>query len=356
MGKLGILLVLSSLFLSCGKPEYPEEVEEDEVEVPVSPPPARAPEPLPRRQPNFQSVTAIYGPTIVREGIFEMESKTIPWSSSYFPARDTYLFQGTPETPSPLEKYDAFVKKAHNEEPGAARYQREKLYDPDAAGWEGLCNAWSVASTMEPQPKKEVERAGIKFGVGDLKALLILTYEYLDGLLEFGQRFNAAGPEEEFDDIYPDQFHRLIQAELFEKGRPFVMDKEPGIQVWNMPVWQVKFNILRDRSEPTTLHVKARLTAASPFIEERGYDYVGTLPIEYIYTYDLHGKVRDDGALEVESGEWTGESRRYHPDFMTVLPTEKSRKSYNVKLNNAYVEEILGASVPEVLSISEWFL
>lgn len=290
------------------------------------------------RSPELTRATAEYGPLIVREGEFEAESAVKPWSSWWYPIRETYLFQGTPINPSPLEKYDEYVREKYRTDAGSARYERENLYDPNAAGWEGLCNAWAVASVMEREPKKSIKIGRVVFNVGDLKALTVKSYESLEGLTQFGQRFNG-DRYGVFDDIYPDQLHKIMQSELFDRGRPFIIDKDPGVAVWNTPIWKSVMRIEKSPHSESVMHVNAWLFGASPFVES--YDYVGTLSVVFQYTYDLHGRWQADGSFRVDYGQWTGDSVDFHPDFASVLPETAKRQSLNPKINVTYVDEIL---------------
>ncbi|OFZ53794.1 MAG: hypothetical protein A2428_02660 [Bdellovibrionales bacterium RIFOXYC1_FULL_54_43] len=322
---LPILFPISIALSACGSPEARE--------------PAASVEALrvPERDPELMQVTRIYGDLFVHEGEFEAESAVKPWSSWWYPTKDTYLFQKRGDELSPLEKYDRLMR-SRNLKATAAAFERDHLYDPNASAWEGLCNAWAIASLMEPEPTLPVRLGDIMFHVGDTKALIVKTYESIESLQAFGQRYNG-GRTSEFDDLYPEQFHRILQAELFERGRPFIMDKDPGVPVWNTPVWKTQLQIVKDPSDPRVAHVTAWVVGASPFVES--YDFVGTLSVVFQYTYDLYGYPQNDGSLRVVYGDWTGESRDYHPDFVTTLPDEKKRKSFNSELDPAVVDELL---------------
>lgn len=294
----------------------------------------------PVREAEWASVTSRYGPLRVVEGDFQAESSVKPWSSWWFPSGEKYLFEGSNGRQAPLEKYDAYVKASHSHLSRASQYERERLYDPVAAGWEGLCHAWALASLLSPEPREPVKAGGVTFGVGDLKALLVKTYERTSGIIQYGQRFNG-DRDSRFDDIHPDQFHRFLQAELMDGKRPFILDKDPGLAVWNTPIWKAFVKVSSDESNTQVVHVSTWLQGASPFVDS--YDYVGTLAVTFEYTYDLYGERDPDGHLRVMFGEWTGASVDYHPDFVTALPgAPPERTSRNPEVNPAFVEEILG--------------
>ncbi|OFZ03389.1 MAG: hypothetical protein A2070_06965 [Bdellovibrionales bacterium GWC1_52_8] len=294
----------------------------------------------PVRSSKFTPVDEYYGKLLVQDGEFEAESATKPWSSWWYPVRENYLFQSDGNRLSPLEKYDRLVQRQTGTLPGAAAYERDNLYDSGANAWEGLCNAWAIASIMVPQPTRPLTIEGIQFGVGDLKALLIKSFEKVEGTRAFGQRYNGDRMSH-FDDLYPDQFHGVLVGELLTKGRPFIIDKDPGVPVWNTPVWKVQYTVQRDPADAGIAHVKTWLFGASPFVDS--YDYVGTLSVVFEYTYDLMGEALPDGSLQVHYGSWTGSSADFHPDFVTILPEPESgsRESLNIKLQPAIIDQIL---------------
>ena len=293
---------------------------------------------IPQRDSSFDSVSNEYGKAVVYEGDTSAESATRPWSSWWFPLNDTYMFEKRDGVLSPLEKYDQYSLKAHSVLSSAAFFEKTHIYNPEATSWEGHCNAWAIASITEPEPILPKTVQGITFGVGDQKALIVKAYEYAEGGDYYGQRFTG-DRDSVFDDMYPDQFHRFLQVELFENGRAFIMDKDPGIPVWNTPVYQAQIKAVRDSSDPHVMHMVTWLVGVGTSVPT--YDYVGTLKIDFEYTYDLYGHPRTDGGLDVEFGVWTGESVNYHPDFVTAIRKKPVPVSGNKELNWAFVKEIL---------------
>lgn len=296
------------------------------------------------RPPGLESATRDYGPLKIREGEWSAESVTQPWSSWWYPTRETSLFESNPPGQSPLEKYDRYVLKAHAWKSHAAEFEKQRLHDPNANPWEGRCNAWSAASLLVPEPKAPVSIEGITFGVGDLKALLVKSFEKVGGLKQYGQRFNGDRLGV-YDDVFPDQFHRVLYAEMFEKKRPLIIDKDPGVAVWNTPIWKVHSQLHRDSQEDGVMHVTSWVFGATPFVEH--YDDVGTLSVVLEYTYNLYGQTDADGFFRVSGGEWTGSSLDDHPDFVTVLTENPLHSSENQEMDWALVQEIIGHSSVE---------
>lgn len=298
---------------------------------------------IPDRDPLFTAVTDSYGLLQVTEGEFEAIAPVKPWSAYWLPVHNHYLFNGPN---SPLAKYDAYVRATHSSSSSAAQYEHDFIYDSQGPGWEGSCDAWARASLLEKEPTSAIDRAGIHFTVGDLKALLVKTYERVDAPRVFGQRFDG-NQESVYEDLYPDQFHKFIRTELFEKQRPFIMDKDPGIEIWNIPVWRVWMRVTHDPEHDHVMHVMTVLWASDPDYWGRDLDRLGTREVNFIYNYDLIGNLnKNQRTFDVLFGVWTKtewvDSVRDHPDFVTPIPDHPVRRSSrNKNIDPKMVDEIL---------------
>ena len=290
------------------------------------------------RTPAELTATQVYGPLKVQSGEFDAQAAVTPWSSWWYPLNEKRLFEGTGGNLSPLEKYDAYAR-ATGKNTHASDFERQNLYDPEASGWEGLCNAWAAASILEAEPTQSITAQGITFKPSDQKALLLKAYEHVEGLTQFGLRFDGNRGDDP-DDIYPDQFHKILQEELFLKGHAFIMDKDPGVPVWNEPVYKAFATISADKTDATTDHVSLWLTWADSASTDP--DFQGTRDVNSKYTYDLVGDRQADGSLNVVYGVWTGESVDNHPDFVTVLPAKATHRSINTEVDTTLVNQILG--------------
>lgn len=295
----------------------------------------------------FNRATALYGSVIVEEGTFTAKSTTLPWSSYWFPTKDPLLFKGDN---SPLRKYDRFVEFLTGKNPEAAKYAEEKLYDPEAVSWSGLCNTWSLVSILEPEPPSLVKfKIGpeevLEFTSGDLKALLIQTYTKVEEDKEdiFGQRFDGVY-DSVYADIYPSQFHRLLQVQLFDRKLPLIIDIDPGIEVWNQPIWYAKISITSDQPNATVVHVTTDVYLSGNKV---AYDFRGVKTEWRRYTYDLSGIRAANGKLLVENGVWTGHSITEHPDYVRIRPTKPIiRASFNEKIDPKIVDMIIKGEAP----------
>ncbi len=282
----------------------------------------------------FTSVTEEYGALYVRPGKYEYTSDHEVWSSHWYPYHETILWEGKEST---LYKYDAYAAR-RGVKTDATNYERKNVYNPRASDWEGLCNAWAMAAITFKEPKKGIKLYGVPFEVKDLKALLLKSLELELGDKFYGQRNNAEW-DSIYADVYPDQFHRFLQVEGFEKKNPFIMDFDAGYQVWNVPVYKVKSFIKEDESNDEVLKVKTYVYYASPFNPDP--NFVGLETETKVYSYDLHGKWEGD-QFRVNYGLWTGSSRWDHPDYLIPKPNrELRRESRNKEINPKIVDEIL---------------
>jgi Transglutaminase elicitor len=258
-----------------------------------------------------------------------------PWSSWWYPHWQDTLFEGKNGDQATLEKYDAFAARI-NRRTSAAAYERANLYDPRAVSWSGLCDAWAIASVLEVEPTYAIRHGETVFRVGDLKALILKTYEKIPPLTNIGNRFNG-----EWNDVYadvsPDKLHHVIETELIGKRRAFIIDEDAGPEVWNEPVWKVTTRIERVSGEPNIARVQTWLFLASPHVDDR--NFVGTLEDSREYTYDLKGEWEGD-RFRVQSGQWTNRSQWDHPDYAIVLPEKIERGSFNSHIDPAVVDLI----------------
>lgn len=278
-------------------------------------------------------VTDKFGNLTIKAGEYSYASDIKPWSSWWFPSLDRDLFNNN-QGQAPLEKYDEYVMLRHNQAVESAHYEESRLYNPQQASWAGLCHAWAVASVLHREPSRIVTKEGMIFNIADQKALLLKSYENVSDLEIYGQRYNGLH-DNDFKDIYPDQFHRFMQYYLRDEKKPFIMDYDASYPVWTVPVYIAKTNIKRVDSE--TVAVTTWVTYASPFVAK---DFVGTRQIVKKYTYNLFGEW-SKGVFKVVDSEWTESSIHDHPDYVIGFPKTVKRGSYNTELKLDYIDEIL---------------
>ena len=304
--------------------------------------------PIQQRAGDTYSVTHDLGPLYVVESPkndpFYAEAARRPWVSWWYPASRTTMFQPNGTRAAPLQKLDSWSRKIYGSSPSAVDFEidnRANAYED----WEGLCHGWARASIMEAnEPSSARTVDGVTYEVGDLKAILLKTYENLKGEKFYGQRYTHPRTDD-INDIYPDQFHRFLQSELFTKHKAFIMDIDPDQPVWNFPAWAAQLEIVKDTKDSRVLHVTAYVRYTSPFVKDANIDYAGfgdpSLTPFHPYTYDLYGQPQGDGSWKVDGGVWTGSSLDDHPDYVVSEPEHGDHWSSNPNIDTAKVKELL---------------
>jgi hypothetical protein len=319
--------------------------------------------------PALNRVVTDFGPSIiavpqalVRSPVAEARIK--PWSSWWYPRYETTLFQSATGL-SPLEKLDLY-REAHSgprlpEGSSAASHER-KRHEPSSLSWEGLCNAWSLASILSPEPRTprtiRLGNLDLTFSVGDQKALLLKTYEALPDteVQAYGQKFTGNHDGWIHPDIFPDQFHRFVEVQLFERSQAFIMDHDPGVEIWNVPVYKANFSMSPVAGRNDAVQVRMWLYSASA-TEKTELNFVGTRETIREYHYILFGTPLPDGKLQVHSGVWIKgpngvDSRKDHPDYFLAVSEQaaKARQSFNPFISPEVVDQVIRGASPVQLS------
>jgi hypothetical protein len=278
----------------------------------------------------------------VQAGEQQAEATKTPWSSWWYPVWDDALFQGKNGEMSPLEKYDAYAREFMAQPTKAAEVERTQIHDARAVSWAGLCDAWAIASVLEPEPTRPLRNGTLTFSVGDQKALLLKTYENVPGLQSVGKR-NDGKWDDDFEDVYPQFLHAVIMSELIEKRKAFIIDDDAGPEVWNAPAYRVITDVTRDPANDKVVHVRTYLFTASPHVDD--VNFVGTKEVTHQYTYDLTG-AWEGTRFGVRGGQWTDRSRWDHPDYAIILPAHVQRGSLNKEIRVDIVDRILHRPLP----------
>ncbi len=262
-------------------------------------------------------------------------------------------------------------------EMAVANNGRPSSGDWEVETWWGLCHAWVPAAILEDRPLRSVTYNGVTFHVGDLEALLIAAYnrtpaDMIGGRCNVGSGDTTVERDEhgravdvECRDSNPGAMHVIVTNYLGLSQRGFAMDRTFDYEVWNQPV--VGYEITRQREitvqEANTLlgrtgdtyeynadaatlydvHMSLRWITEShasrtPADTAR---HTRTDYLTYILEVDAQGKVI--------GGEWYGNSRAAHPDFLWN-PRRLTRSSVPyLNLDNVrmLIEMSRGALEPE---------
>jgi len=325
-----VFLMTGSLLSGCAGPKLPEVIDGALI--------------VPERRAAQTEVTRLFGESTVRPGSFYWESDKKPWSAYWYPHLDPILFDNARAGRSaPIEKYDQYLKKAHKLSSKATKAE-ETLFKARvrADSGDGLCMAWAKAAILEDEPEYGAVLNDIDFRVGDIKALLIKSYEAFEGHRILGER-NQGNNRPDYMDLYPDQLHRFMQIYLEEQRKPFIMDHDATTSVWNVPVFRAAGSVTQDASNPHLLHVEVLIGYAG-FLDDRNgrpaVDSVGRKSENRLYTYDLYGEPLGNNSWRIKYGVWTGRSENDHPDYVVLMPETGKRKSFNAELDVEKIDEI----------------
>ncbi len=121
---------------------------------------------------------------------------------------------------------------------------RKAVTDGKQYSWWGHCDKASTVACLLDLPKHGVvmtNAAGekIQFTPNDIQGLLVKVVPYLSTNVDFkGNRFNDPNKDDP-NDPYPHVFMETMR-QWAQDGLPFVLDIDPGPQVWNFPYDQSK--------------------------------------------------------------------------------------------------------------------
>ncbi len=253
--------------------------------------------------------------------------------------------------------------------------------------WFGLCHAWVPAAMLEDRPFHSVTYNGVTFHTADVEALTIAAYNRASADMIGGRcndkevKRDEQGRAEDVRcrDTNPGTLHLIMTNYVGINKIAFAEDRTYNYEVWNQPV--VAFDVTS--LDEVTLQQAAEAVGQPVPATEEGED---PLPIkEYIHnpdarffykvaatlTYITESDESDEPAeqsryerrdsytyiLELDEekkiigGEWTGNSRRKHPDFLWNPRRAYASSVPNLDLNHvrkliSLAREPLGPEMP----------
>ncbi|MDB4955320.1 MAG: hypothetical protein JWO36_2889 [Myxococcales bacterium] len=339
------------------------------------------------------------------------------WADTYWPTSEgshNNRWQGANEK-SPLEKYDA----AFNNAPGCATYPSSfygtgakaqwdtynhcagpaakwqtinfqgggEMHDgidndhdgttdeygqdgiDGIQGWWGTCHAWTPASQLVPEPQHAVTLNGVKFEVGDIKAIIQNAFDQTSAVM-LGGRCNSkeikhdvnGSANDDCSDVNPGALHVIMTNFLGITNLPLVEDRTANYEVWNQPV--VGYEI----TQQTKVEAKAANTcvgqtgdtwkynsnAADLYEVRMTVSYVtegspGTAPIGYkdnVSTDDYHYILEVASNGKVIGGRFCTDAENSHIDFLWSPTGSWSPSNPNVDV--AKVKQLIKLSVGAV--------
>ena len=109
-------------------------------------------------------------------------------------------------------------------------------------GWWGHCNGWCAAAALFPEPVESQKVNGIRFDVGDQKALLSeasmeVSADFYGNRVDWSSDWNTP----KYDDVIPAQYFLVLTNYMGKLGQTVLIDRYTGDQVWNQPLAGYRF-------------------------------------------------------------------------------------------------------------------
>ncbi len=243
---------------------------------------------------------------------------------------------------SPTEKYDRAFRGDTQSTKWELQYHGTDGGRAHPEGWEGHCNGVAGAITVAPEPKKNVTMNGVEFTPYDIKALL--SEAVYKGEAKFvGTRCSSASTLDEHgratDDACRDMnagaFHVAVTNILGLRRQMVVGDFSPGYMVWNYPI--VGYRVASQRmigAQEANRLVSSRAASEPSYV----FNHAATSFAHVTMTITKVGLSEDTAAYEyvlelnsngkIIGGEWIGQSRSEHPDFIWQLKKPESANPY----------------------------
>jgi hypothetical protein len=199
-----------------------------------------------------------------------------------------------------------------------------QIANPNATWWKGLCDGWTMSANQfkEPAPMDVTNADGIviPFGSSDIKGLLAYYAQFRSGVRQVyvgGQCRGLTGifGGSSCSDINPGAMHVILTNQLGLRNQAFAMDRDPGPQIWNQPIFGFKTTVLgsarSDGASGVLVHTTIFYTDE---LDQSSFTPVGNTSsfasdkVEMEYTLDL------DASGNIVGGSYSHNSD--HPDLM----------------------------------------
>lgn len=253
---------------------------------------------------------------------------------------------------SPAEKYDMLVGDYNGGlthavwEAGEDEYRQHRM-----ASWLGICEGWSAASVMFPEPTRPIEmrtpdgKFTVRFNALDIKGLASMLWSAYNVKIRIvGSRCEPGFISRDSEGCFnnnPGSWHIAALNLLGMKKAPLFMDRATNGEVWNSPVVSYEMDYVNRASGRTTSSPRDAAVRVGEFRDPyAGRHAAGTAYIVGVemrvkvamghtsdkngsnlaelqsrnFSYDL--ELGGDGTII--GGEWRSTE---HPDFLwTIAP------------------------------------
>ncbi len=235
---------------------------------------------------------------------------------------------------SPAEKYDIYMGRFDYP---TVDYAKRRNHKVDAQGkpvpdWKGACPAWTVSALYFDEPKEVMPQneqgVFIPFGSSDIKALLV-TARDLTGTKHpryagyrcdvIDPKFNNVSSKNPCNGMNAGSFHTLLTNLVRPNKHGFIIDRDPGQEIWNQPVYSYQAQVISENQGASPgaaadtqkeIHIKSDVTYTlelkpswfSHLVKKNNLTKTET----YLYRLEL------DAQGKILGGMWESPTR---PDF-----------------------------------------
>lgn len=198
--------------------------------------------------------------------------------------------------------------------------------------WSGHCNGWATASIRHAEPTKSVRRNGVVFTPSEIKSLLAELYTFTDTAFLGGEHDRV---------INPAALHVTLTNWIGRQDHPVAMEKSPGEEIWNFPVYAYNTKTTRHGRQ-----VDVRANVLYKHYLDQEYDEAPKNEMSVYFHYAL--TLDADG--NIVGGKYYRDSNQIDFLWISRAPTQggtRGNSRGNPHLKVANVLDLWRASVDE---------
>lgn len=263
------------------------------------------------------------------------------WSGHWWPMSQGGTAATVFDYLSPMAKYDMVAGYGSM----ANSWEVESSRGFSSVSWAGHCNGLAAAGIMVQEPEHDVVYKRVVFSMNDIKALLTEAWQasgyIIGGRCDYtAVSFDSTGrmQQEQCRDLNPGTLHIAVTNYLGMFKKAVILDVTGTYEVWNYPL--VQFEVLSKKrltkeqamqmvNQPTTYLYNP--WAVDFYYVRTWLKFLNLDPRTYEYLLEL------DAAGNILGGEWLGNSKQDHPDFIW-RPSEP--RAENPYLDLKIIDEI----------------
>lgn len=256
------------------------------------------------------------------------------WVSSWYPLSEGGTATTRYGSPSALAKYDMATGSHAND------WELAEAKKYAGIDWAGRCNGAAAAEIMTEEPTHSVTYNGVTFSPTDVTALLVEAWQGSGSIV--GDRCNTQQvtydqygriKEDACRAVNPATFHLAVANYLGLFGKAVIGDIVNTQAIWNYPLrsysvisktWLTKNDAIWyvQRGERTSTYVFNPDAVDFVYVKISAQFMDSNQPHQYEYILELDQKGR------VLGGEWMGNSRAGHPNFIWRPDAPRAENPY----------------------------